>query len=166
MVFPNDEVQEDTCYSRDNRKIMNSIKKEWERFLAHVSMGYSITLADFLDSSGEYLDKFMIETEQKEQLICVGGKLILEPEFSSSRDVASTNSGRFKREAFKDINASCQIQITANLYFQNIQKKWIMKTLQKSIILGAIKDWSTAPELEELRAGNVMEFSIDPPDKG
>ena len=165
MVFQNDKGQKDMHHTQSDVNIANRIRAEMERFLSYVFAGRSLSLADFLDSSGEYFDRFVIETRQKEQLTFVGGKLILTPE-SAPGKVASKNSARMRREVPKNYSGPCSIQITANLYFQDTEKEWVMKTVQKHITSDSIKDWDAAPELEELRAGNAIEFPIDPPDEG
>lgn len=107
------------------------------------------TFEEFLNSQEKYLDKLMIEANQKEQLVARGGKMIL--------SLLPNNSASEKN--FKPN----QIQITVDLYFQDQQKKWIKKTLKGKKDVDSLKDWDIHPGLEKLRKENTIEFSIDPP---
>lgn len=112
-------------------------------FIGSILSKHPITLTDFLDSSEKHFDNLIIEISKKEHLKYIGGKLILVPQFDSAK--------------------SYNIQVEADLYFQNAQQKWINKKFETQVASNNILDCDSEPELEELRNGNSIEFLIEPP---
>lgn len=62
--------------------------------------------------------------------------------------ISPTNSVKPKQKESQNFSTCCLIQIMAPLFFQNLQKEWVIKTVQGRIRLEIIKDWDTALELE------------------
>lgn len=165
MNFQNDKSNEPSQTferTRTDGELAERIMAGLDRFLSTVFARHPIPLADFLDSSEKYFDDLIIETSENEHLHFIGGKLIFTPEGNSSKAPGQSLFG-LGRESGRRASSSCQVQITANLYFQNAQKDWIMKTVQGHTTSTSIKDWDTAPELAELRKGDPIEFPIDSP---
>lgn len=154
--------QENAEHTRSDRELSEFIIEGVDRFLSRVFEGHPILLADFLDSSEEYFDNYIIDTSQNEQLSFAGGKLILTPTPVSDRRSAPTLFG-FRQKTIRRSTSSIPIEVTANLYFQDTQKNWVKKTVQGHIASDSIRDWDTAPELKDLRNGSPIEFSIVPP---
>ncbi len=166
MNFENNkshEFQQGEELIRNVSELSNRIMAGLDRFLSLVFEGHPVTLAAFLDSSEKYFDSYIVEASQKEHLSFVGGKLIFTPKPVSPGHSASSLSN-FQRAANGHTALSCRVEITANLYFQDAQKNWVMKTVQGHTSSDSISDWDTAPELEELRKGKPIEFPIDPPE--
>lgn len=93
----------------------------------------------FLDYTSSFIDRFIIETEQQEHLRCAGGKLFLE------------------------LGSAQMIQMTADLYFQDRQKKWILKKKEGCVAASRFSDWDKAPEFDQLRCTKKLEFPITAP---
>lgn len=93
----------------------------------------------FLDYTSSFIDRFIIETEQREHLRCVGGKLFLE------------------------LSSPQRIQMTADLYFQNSRKQWILKKKEGCVEASRFSDWDKAPEFDQLRRTKKLEFPITAP---
>ena len=97
----------------------------WETFVEGFLslLDRPITFEEFLSSNSRYFDKLMVEAAQKEQLFAVGGKFVLSLQSDAAKESVPDYFSA-KMEADHKISASRQIQITADLYFQNHQKDW------------------------------------------
>lgn len=165
MSIQNDKshgAQENPPHVWDDHELSERIKAGLDRFLSLVFEGHPVPLADFLDSSEEYFDNYIVDTSREEHLSFVGGKLIFTPKAASVGRSTPSLFG-FRQGTARRSASSIQIEITANLYFQDAQKEWVMKTVQGHIASDSIRDWETAPELEDLRRGQPIEFPIEPP---
>lgn len=110
----------------------------FENFLSIV-FDRPLPFQTFLDYTSSFIDRFIIETEQREHLQCVGGKLFLE------------------------LSSPQRIQMTADLYFQDSHKQWILKKKEGCVEASKFSDWNKAPELEQLRRTKKLEYPITAP---
>lgn len=118
--------------------IVSLLQAGFDNFMS-IIFDHPLPFQTFLDYTSSFIDRFIIETEQQEHLRCVGGKLFLE---LSSAEI---------------------IHMTADLYFQNKQKKWILKKKEGRVEAGRFSDWNDAPELVQLRSTKKLEFPITAP---
>lgn len=95
----------------------------------------------FLEYTGEYLDKFILDTCKHEQLNYIGGKLIFSMESICDRE----------------------IQLAADFYFKNPSGQWILKKKSGKVGTRRFNDYDSSPELAKLKECKKIEYSIDPP---
>lgn len=97
----------------------------------------------FLEYTGEYLDHFILDACEQEELTYVGGKLtlVLVPGVKES------------------------IALHADCYFQNAEKQWILKKKDGIVDKKRIVDYNSVPELRRLKTEKKLEYPIDAPDK-
>ncbi len=131
-----------------NQDTKDSIKKAWydKDILSMLLMGFDnflkmlcerpIRFQAFLDSTDRLFDEFILETTKQEKLKYVGGKLRLE------------------------LTSPSSIHMTADFYFQNSAREWVLKKKEGDIDSSRISDWNGAKELEELKKAGKQEYSI------
>lgn len=97
----------------------------------------------FIEHTGMYFDQMILNTEKKNNLRFISGKitLILEEETSEL------------------------IQMTADFYYQDAAKKWILQQKKGNIPAERFYDAETSQELLQLRQTGHLEFMIDPPEE-
>lgn len=105
-----------------------------------------ISFRKFLDHTGSFFDRFVLETSRKEHLNYVGGKMILQLDHG-------------KRKAGDAI----PIQLFADLYFQTADKQWIVKKKQGQVDSSRFTDWDIDKEAIKLQQTGKLELSIEPP---
>ena len=99
-----------------------------------------ISFRRFLKYTSNFLDDMIQTAEVEENLIYIGGKLILELKRKNS------------------------VSLFAELFFQDIsQKNWIRKERKGHVPVRRFRDWNTSPELIELQETKRIEFPIDAP---
>ena len=145
-----------------NQKIKEDIKTAWNKgdangllragldsFVNLIVRSEPIPFQKFLDYTSESFDRFILETEQKDHLSYVGGKMVLELEKNTAVTPAI-------------------IYITADFYFQTTDEKWVMQTKKGKIECSHFSDWDTAPgdNTKKLKETGKLEMSIEPPQIG
>ena len=98
-----------------------------------------ISYKNFLDYTEQLFDAFILETCRNEQLEFVGGKLFLTCKMSNA------------------------IALSADFYFQDTAKNWILKQKTGRLDSSRFSDWETEPELAVLRKTKKLEYPIEPP---
>lgn len=98
-----------------------------------------IRFKTFLDSTERLFDDFILETAEREKLHFVGGKLCLE------------------------LTSASSMHMTADFYFQNSAREWVLKKKEGDVDSSRISDWNRSREIEALRKAGKQEYSIDPP---
>lgn len=138
-------------HKMDNAQAKEQIKQYWEKgditgilqvgfesFLATV-FDRPLTFGKFLDYTGDFFDRFILETSAQEQLKFIAGKLHLE------------------------LTAPTQICLNADLYFQDHSQQWVLKQKTGGIDSSRFKDWETSADLKLLRERKKLELPIDSP---
>lgn len=124
----------------DKGDLTGILEAGWENFLKTI-FDHPLSFHKFLEYTGEYLDKFILDTCKHEHLNYIGGKLML------------------------SVQSICdkEIQLAADFYFKNSSGQWILK--KKSGMVGnqRFSDYDSSPELLKLRECQKLEYSIDPP---
>lgn len=101
-----------------------------------------ISYQTFLRYTGQFLDKFIVDTCKQEHLAYIGGRLTL---------------------TIKD-ELPHVIQLCADFYFQNVDKQWILKKKEGQVDSNRLSDYDTAPELATLKEEKKLEYPIDTPE--
>lgn len=101
-----------------------------------------ISFSMFLEHTGMYFDRLILAAEKKNNLRFISGKITLLLDESNTE----------------------QIQMTADFYYQDAAKKWILQQKKGSIPADRFYDAETSPELQQLRQTGHLEFMIDPPE--
>lgn len=135
----------------DNAQAKEQIRKYWEEgditgilqiglesFLTTV-FDRPLTFGKFLDYTGDFFDRFILETRAQEQLKFVAGKLHLE------------------------LSAPTLIHLNADFYFQDHMQQWVLKQKSGEIDSSRFKDWETSADLKLLRERKKLELPIDSP---
>lgn len=105
-----------------------------------------ISFRKFLDHTGSFFDRFILETSRKEHLNYVGGKMILQIDHGKHRT-----------------GDAIPIQLSAELYFQTADKQWIVKKKQGQVDSSRFTDWDADKEAIKLQQTGKLELSIEPP---
>lgn len=105
-----------------------------------------ISFRKFLDHTGSFFDRFVLETSREEHLSYVGGKMILQVD-------------RGKRRTGDTV----PIHLSADLYFRTMDKQWIVKKKQGQVDSSRFTDWDTDKEAIKLQQTGKLELSIEPP---
>ncbi len=100
-----------------------------------------ISFSMFLEHTGMYFDRLILAAEKKNNLRFISGKITLLLDESAE-----------------------QIQMTADFYYQDADKKWILQQKKGSIPTDRFYDEEISPELQQLRQIGHLEFMIDPPE--
>ncbi len=139
--------------------VKDSIRKAWnegdlEKLLAagYRSLGEwiqnvskrPISFSMFIEHTGMYFDQLILNTEKKNNLRFISGKITL----------------------LQGEETSELIQMTADFYYQDAAKKWILQQKKGSIPANRFYDAETSQELQQLRQTGHLEFMIDPPEEG
>lgn len=140
-----------------NKKMKERVKKAWDKgdfwgltlagidnFLDILSGAPPISFQSFVEYTGDSFDKYVLETMRKEQLAYVGGKMLFE----------------FDKDA-----AAGSIRLSADLYFQTPEQKWIVKKKHGEVEISRFTDWDTDADADILRTEGKLELSIEPPEK-
>ena len=149
-----------TRSEEQNKRIQENIKSAWENcdllglihagldsFMNLLFSGAPIPFQRFLEDTSGFLDQYIQETSNQEDLSYVGGKLTLELD---------------KTELSKVII----IHLSAEFYFQTKDKRWIFKKKTGKIDGNYFSDWDTNAEIRKLRSTGKLELSIEPPKTG
>ena len=146
----NQYTQQEEQYT-DNQDTREAIKKAWQEddIMGLMLAGLDnftkmicdrpIRFKTFLDSTERLLDDFILETAKQERLKYIGGKLCLE------------------------LTSPSSMHMTADFYFQNSAREWVLKKKEGDVDSSRISDWNRAKEIEALRKAGKQEYSIDPP---
>ena len=111
---------------------------------------HPISFQTFLKDSGRSFDQFILDIGRREKLHYIAGKLILEfPDTSEGEPL--------------DVP---KVKMTADFYFQNLSKKWILKEKVIRVDRNSFSDWKEDPDLQELWEKGRLEYPINPPPKG
>lgn len=105
-----------------------------------------ISFRKFLDHTGSFFDRFVLEASRKEHLDYIGGKMILQLDHSKRK-----------------VGDAIPIQLSADLYFQTADKQWIVKKKQGQVDSSRFTDWDTDTEAIKLQRTGKLELSIEPP---
>lgn len=141
-----------------NKRAKENIKSAWnegdlpglfvagiDSFLNMLCNSAPLPFQRFLEYTGIFFDKYILETSQQEHLNFIGGKMFM-----------SVN---------EPLNASpVSIQLSADLYFQAQDKHWVIKKKNGSMDSTRFTDWDTDVQAVQLRKTGKIEFSIDPPE--
>ncbi|MDE5700257.1 MAG: hypothetical protein K2I96_23125 [Lachnospiraceae bacterium] len=103
-----------------------------------------MTFQQFIEYTGIFHDKFILDTCKQEHLNYVGGKMLIELERNNAEAVP--------------------IQLCADFYFQKPNQEWVMKKRKGHINSSSITDWDTNEMAANLRETGRIEFSIEMPE--
>lgn len=144
-------------FDASNNKAKDRIKSAWDEgdfwgiFCAGIDNFMNLLFSDmpisahrFLEDTGALFDKYIDTVSEKENLRYIGGKMILELEKTQTTSADT-------------------ILLSADLYFQTPDKKWIVKKRSGKMSIAQISDWDSSTELCALRQNGKMELSIEPP---
>ena len=144
--------------NEQTKKAQDNIKGAWEEgdllkllgagldhFMNLLFRDTVIPFAQFLEQTGSYLDKYIQQVAQAEQLYYVGGKLILTSETPAAA-------------------APARIALSADFYFQTSEKKWIIKQKRGVVDSRKFTDWDTDPSAAKLKQAGKLELSIEAPE--
>lgn len=104
----------------------------------------SITFDDFLDNTSDFLDKYIEDVIKNESLVCIGGKMTLKVGNRSDASVVP-------------------IDMLSEIYFQNVDKEWIVKEKKGKINSKIFSDWKDNATVNKLLHDGKMELLIEPP---
>lgn len=119
--------------------ISNILRDEFNKFISYIFCDKTISFQDFLENTSTYFDSFIQDISRREHLKFIAGKFLMD-------------KGRFT-----------SIHLTAEFYFQDSTRQWILKKKEGDIDSSRFNDWKTAPELKQLQREKKLEFPIDPP---
>ncbi len=140
-----------------NQKLKEEIKTAWEEndilgllragidgFFNMIGNSAPLPFQRFLEYTGTFFDKYILDISQQEQLSYVGGKMVLE-----------TSAGQSGQPV--------PIHLSADLYFQTKDKRWVMKQKSGKVDSSRFSDWDRDPTAVKLQQTGRVELTIDPP---
>lgn len=146
--------------SSKEQKNREDMKTAWEEndLLKLIALGFSkfmdilcgnspLPFQKFLEYTGDYFDQCILDISRKEHLNYIGGKMILELKESRGEMPAT-------------------ILLSADLYFQRIDKQWVEKKRQGQVSSDRFRDWDTDADAIKLQESGKLELSIEPPEAG
>lgn len=115
-----------------------------ENFFNILCSSKPLTFQQFIEYTGIFHDKFILDTCKQEHLNYVGGKMLIELERNNAEAVP--------------------IQLCADFYFKKPNQEWVMKKRKGHINSSSITDWDTNEMAANLRKTGRIEFSIEMPE--
>jgi len=144
MLNKNDKAQqEEKTDTKGNNWKATGKDDFWKIIFKKFLNKRTLPFQKFLDDTGDFFDRYILETCQKENWKCFGGKLTLE-----------------KMPESKDIHLS------ADLYFQSSDQKWNKIHTENHVDIERFNDWDTNEELLKLCKEGKIEMTIEPPKEG
>lgn len=107
-----------------------------------------ISFQRFLDQTGLFFDRYILDTSRQEGLSYIGGKMILRLDHGNT------------------VVGTIPIQLSADLYFQTANKQWLVKQKQGQVDSPRFTDWDTDATAIALQQTGTLEWSIEPPNTG
>jgi len=117
--------------------IIETLKSAWN-FLKVRLFFKPVTFEQFLEETGKFFENQIAELQKEKQLTYIGGDILFE--FLETQED--------------------QITFTAKLYFQNKDKKWVVKELTEEVISEYFSDWETSELLNDLRKNGSFKMQI------
>lgn len=147
-------------FSSKEQREQEALKKAWREndFAKLISLGFAkfmdllsgdspLPFQKFLKYTGEYFDRFILDTSRQKQMNYIGGKMIMELK-QNRADMPAT------------------ILLCADFYFQTAGKQWILEKKQGQISTDRFRDWDTDADAVQLQESGRLELSIEPPAAG
>ena len=106
-----------------------------------------LSFQKFLEYTGDYFDRCILDFSQKEHENYVGGKMIME-----------------LKECRQEMPE--MILLSADLYFQKANKQWDVVKKQGQVSTERFRDWETDADAIKLQETGRLELSIEPPETG
>ena len=136
----------------------------WNSFIASLEPE-PITFDEFLTETETFLDKQILATQKKENLVYIDGKLILTLEDLKPSDKKSGVKGlKLDDNSNDDNNDEVRIIATAELYYNNSEEQWVKQAVAREVGKSLFSDWDSSEELRNLRLNKKVEFDITPPE--
>lgn len=142
----NKKNQKDIEPALEKGSFIEWVKAGVDNFFDMLDSSKTMTFQKFLEYTGAFHDKFILDTCEQEHLSYVGGRMFMELEQNEAEAVL--------------------IQLSADFYFQNPNQEWVMKKKKGQINSNSIIDWDTDEMAARLRETGGIEFTIEMPEFG
>ena len=147
-------------FTSKEQKSKEEIKEAWEEndLLKLIALGFAkfmdllcgdgpLSFQKFLEYTGDYFDRCILDISRQKHQNYIGGKMIMEL--------------KEKRKEMPDM-----ILLSADLYFQTADKQWVVEKKQGQVSTERFRDWETDADAIKLQESGKLELSIEPPEAG